>query len=62
MHETWPWLRTVPFVNLPRSEYGLSLKVREPGLWNSNHVDNHYELGFLSTLATLVRLISTAHP
>ena len=30
-------------------------KVRDSGLWNSNHVDEPYDPGFLDTLADLIR-------
>jgi len=34
--------------------HAISLKVRQSGLWNVNHVDEHYDPATLATLATLV--------
>jgi hypothetical protein len=33
--------------------HATSAKVRQSGLWNSNHVDEHYDPGFLQLLANL---------
>ncbi len=49
---SWGWL----------GQYSARERVRKSGLWNSNHVDETYDAGFLSTMEQLVEQTGTTKP